>query len=269
VIRHLIREMLLQEDEATRRMNANLATHMATKAHGPVERRNFGRVLKTMWQKEADIPSFDSVTFIHWNGFLNIAKLLRKPKGRDEISTFPYRSPPWKPFSLGWSDVYGVVLKGHPTLVANADLNSNAFRRLPSVMDIEKMMHREKSSGWNKYPGPKSPGSEPDFNDDFSTQLARSWEDHLVYSADEIAPAEKINFDARTVFSPSSREVNDSPMGWPEALLDNWQIEGIVVSDGRIREVGIDEILDSFKRHDIPPGILIYDEGGEERSMTR
>jgi hypothetical protein len=30
-IRSLIREMILQEDEATRRMNANLATHMATK----------------------------------------------------------------------------------------------------------------------------------------------------------------------------------------------------------------------------------------------
>jgi len=58
-------------------------------------------------------------------------------------------------------------------------------------------------------------------------------------------------------------------MGWPEALLDNWQIEGIVVPDDRIRDVGIDEILESFKRHDIPSGILIYDERGVERKVTR
>ena len=164
-----------------------------------------------------------------------------------------------------------VILKGHPTLIANADLNSNALRRagIPNYdMEAEKQVHREKSSGWNKYPGPKSPGSEPDF-DDFTSQLARSWEDHLVYSADEIAPAEKINFNAATVFSPSSREVGDISMGWPEALLDNWRVEGIVVPNERIQDYGIDEILDNFKRHETPSGISIYDEQGEERSVTR
>jgi len=272
-IRFLVREMILQEDEATRRMNANLATHMATKVKSAGERRTFGRVLKDAWRKEADHSSFNNVTFVHWNSFNNIVKLLSNPRGRDEISTFPYRTPPLKPFSLGWGDrTYGVILKGHPTIIANADLNSNAFRRagIPDYdMEKEKQVHREKSSGWNKYPGPKSPGSEQDFYDDFSTQLARSWEDHLIYSADEIAPAEKINFDARTVFSPSARGPGDVSMGWPEALLDNWRVEGIVVPDERIREVGIDEILDSFQRHDVPSDIPVYDEKGEERSMTR
>jgi hypothetical protein len=271
-VRSVVREMILQEDEAARMMNANLATHMATKVKNATDRRMFGRIMKGAWRKEADHASFKNVTFVHWNSFNNIVNLLSNPRGRDEISTFPYRTPPLKPFSLGWSNIYGVILKGHPTIIANADLNSNAFRRagIPDYdMEKEKQAHREKSSGWNKYPGPKSPGSEQDFYDDFSTQLARSWEDHLVYSADEIMPAEKINFDARAVFSPSAREAGDVSMGWPEALLDNWGVEGIVVPDERIQEVGIDEVLDSFKRHDIPSGIPIYDERGEERSVTR
>ena len=56
-IRRLIREMLLQEDDFTRRMNANLATHMATKVKSATDRRMFGRVLKDAWRKEAAITS--------------------------------------------------------------------------------------------------------------------------------------------------------------------------------------------------------------------
>jgi len=268
-IRSLIREMLLQEDEAARRMNANLATHMATMRNEPGERRMFGRVLKDAWRKEADHASFNDVTFIHWNDLNKVLNLLRVPRGRDEISTLPYRAPPWKPFSLGWSRVIGVILKGHPTLIANADLNSNAFRKVASIMEPEKMTQRERSSGWNKYPGPKSPGSEQEFWGDFTTQLARSWEDHLVYSADEIAPAEKINFDAAKVFSPTSRDPGDVSMGWPEALMDNWRVDGIVIPDSEIKMLSIDEFLDAFKRHEVPAGISVYDEHGEERSVTR
>jgi hypothetical protein len=271
-IRQLIREMLLQEDEATRRMNANLATHLATKVREPTDRRMFGRVLKAAWKKEADHASFNKVTFIHWQNFDRIVDLISDPRGKDEISTMPYVKPPWKPFSLGWSRVIGVIIKGRPTLIANADLNSNAFRKVTSTMggSIEKMDQRQKSSGWNKYPGPKSPGSEEDdFYGSFTDGLARSWEDHLVYSADEIAPAEKINFDAQVVFSPSSKGPGDKVMGWPEALVDNWSVEGIVIPKAIIQEWGIDETLDNLKRHEVPSGIPIFDESGEERSATR
>jgi len=268
-VRSIVREMLLQEDEAARRMNANLATHMATKVKSAGDRRTFGRVLKDAWRKEANHDSFNDVTFIHWNDLNRILNLLREPRGRDEISALPYRNPPWKPFSLGWSRVIGVILKGHPTLIANADLNSNAFRKVANVMEPEKIAQREKSSGWNKYPGMKSPGSEQDFWGDFTTQLARSWEDHLVYSADEIAPAEKINFDAGKVFSPTSRDPGDVSMGWPEALMDNWRVDGIVIPDDEIKIMGIEEFLDAFKRHEVPAGISVYDERGEERSITR
>jgi len=268
LVRSLIRSVL-QEDEAARRMNANLATHMANKVNEPGERRAFGRVLKNAWMKEADHASFNNVTFVHWNDINRILNLLREPRGRDEISTLPYRKPPWKPFSLGWSRVIGVILKGHPTLIANADLNSNAFRKAMNVMDLEKIEQREKSSGWNKYPGMKSPGSEHDFWGDLTTQLARSWEDHLVYSADEIAPAEKINFDAGKVFSPWSRDPDDVSMGWPEALIDNWRVEGIVIPDDEIKVMSIEEFLEAFKRHEVPAGISVYDERGEERSITR
>lgn len=271
-IRQLIREMLIQEDEATRRMNANLATHLATKVREPTDRRMFGRVLKAAWRKEADHASFNNVTFIHWQNFDRIVDLISDPRGKDEISTMPYVKPPWKPFSLGWSRVIGVIIKGRPTLIANADLNSNAFRKVTSTMggSIEKMDQRQKSSGWNKYPGPKSPGSEEDdFYGSFTDGLARSWEDHLVYSADEIAPAEKINFDAQVVFSPSSKGPGDKVMGWPEALVDNWKVVGLVIPDNLIGEWGIEETLDNLKRHEVPTGIPIYDENGEERSVTQ
>jgi hypothetical protein len=270
-VRALVREMILQEDERIRQGNANLSAHIATKVKEPTDRRMFGRVLKDAWRKEADHASFRNVTFIHWQSAFNIANLVRKPMGKDEISTMPYVRTPWKPFSLGWSNVIGAILKGHPTLIANADLNSNAFRRAASTMrgSVEKMDHRQKSSGWNKYPGPKSPGSEPEFTDSFTDELARSWEDHLVYSADEIAPAEKINFNAATVFSPSSREPGDKVMGWPEALIDNWKVVGLVIPDKLIGEWGIDETLDNLRRHEVPSGIPIFDESGEERSMTR
>ncbi len=268
-IRSLIREMLLQEDEAARRMNADVATRIATQVSEPGEVRQLGRVLKDAWRKEADHASFNNVTFIHWNDINQILNLLRAPRGRDEISTLPYRSPPWKPFSLGWSRMLGVILKGRPTLIANADLNSNAFKKSMSLMDLENIEQREKSSGWNKYPGVKSPGSGNDYWGDITTGLARSWEDHLVYSANEIAPAEKINFDAGKVFSPWSRDPEDVAMGWPEALLDNWRIEGIVIPDDEIKIKSIEEFLDNFKRHEVPAGISVYDERGEERSVTR
>lgn len=272
MIRQLIREMLLQEDEATRRMNANLATHLATNVRKPTDRRMFGRVLKAAWQREADHASFKNVTFIHWQSFNQIVSLINSPRGRDEISAIPYNKPPWKPFSLGWGNRgIGIILKGRPTLVANADLNSNAFRKVAATMggSVEKMDQRQSSSGWNKYPGPKSPGSEPEFTDSFTDELARSWEDHLVYSADEIAPAEKINFNAATVFSPSSREPGDKSMGWPEALVDNWRVGGIVIPNALIQEWGIDETLDNLRRHEVPSGVPIFDESGEERSVTR
>ena len=271
-VRALVREILLSEDDRMRQMNANLATHLATKVREPTDRRIFGRVLKAAWHKEADHASFKNVTFIHWQSFNKIVELISNPRGRDELSAIPYVKPPWKPFSLGWGDRgVGVILKGRPTLIANADLNSNAFRKagIPNyAIDKEKQDHRQKSSGWNKYPGPRSPGSEPDFYDSLTDQVARSWEDHLVYSADEIAPAEKINFNAAQVFSPS-REQGVKMMGWPEALVDNWRVEGIVIPNALIQEWGIDETLDNLKRHDVPSGIPIFDESGEERSVTR
>lgn len=273
MIRQLVREMLLQEDERIRQGNANLAKAIAGSSYmGPIDRRAMGRTLKHMWQKEADISSFRNVTFIHWQNFTNIANLVRKPLGKDEISAMPYNSAPWKPFTLGWSNVIGAILKGHPTLIANADLNSNAFRKggiSPYDFSPEKIDQRNRSSGWNKYPGPKSPGSEPSFYD-VGGELARSWEDHLVYSADEIAPAEKINFDATPLFKHAiDREPDDHVMGWPEALIDNWKVVGLVIPDKLIGEWGIDETLDNLKRHEVPAGIPIYDENGEERSETR
>ena len=272
MIRQLIREMLLMEDEAQRLANAEIARSIAGDSQmRPADRRNLGRGLKSMWQKEANISSFNSVTFIHWQSFYSIAYLVRKPSGKDEISAIPYIKTPWKPFTFGWSDNIGAIVKGRPTLIANADLNSGAFRKggiSPRDIPQEKQDHRERSSGWNKYPGPKSPGTKP-IPSDPEGQLARSWEDHLVYSADEIAPAEKINFDASKVISRSSRKRGDKVMGWPEALIDNWKVVGLVIPDKLMGQWGIEMTLEELKKYEVPAGIPIYDESGAERSLTR
>jgi hypothetical protein len=99
--------------------------------------------------------------------------------------------------------------------------------------------------------------------------LARSWEDHLVYSASEIAPAEKINFDASKVISRSRRKRGDEVMGWPEALIDNWKVIGLVIPDVLIQKWGVEMTLEELKKYGVPAGIPIFDENGEERSVTR
>jgi hypothetical protein len=266
VVRDLVREMILQEDEAQRRKNAEIASRIATGSDIPTAKRLLGRTLKDTWRKEADHASFRDVTFIHWQSLSSAVDLIRKPRGRDEVSAIPYRSKPWTPFTLGWYNPIGVILKGRPTLIANADLNSNAFTKkvIPNYeMSQEKKAQRQASSGWNKYPGEQSPGSSSRFFHGNPTNFARSWEKCLVYSADDIVPAEKIDFDAPSM--KSSR----SPMGWPEALIDNWRPVGIVVPDSVVSDFGIDVILDIFEEKGVPSGLPIYDQNGEERNETR
>lgn len=263
IFRLLIREVLL-EDAAAREEIASIAKKMAQDRLTSSQRRSLGRVLKDKWRKEADIASFDKVTFVHWQDIGFMSTLVSSPRGRDEIPTIPYRTTPWTQLR-GIRKVsdksIGAIIKGHPTLIANADMNSNVFKdgKIPFYeIPEEKQDQRRKSSGWNKYPGPQSPGSEAD-----NPTPARSWEDYLVYSADEIVPHEKISFDVAGVFKGTE------PLGWPEALIDNWHVEGLVVPPSVIEHYGIDELLDAFVRQQFPSDLPIYDVMGEIRKYTK
>ena len=104
----------------------------------------------------------------------------------------------------------------------------------------------------------KSPGADAEkreYGDGW--ELARSWEDYIVYSASEIFPHEMISFDAKGVFDGFDSK------GWPEALLDNWKVIGIVVPQKTVDDVGnkvdIYQTIAEFSTSKLP----IYDENGQ------
>ena len=267
----LLKELALEilfEGEKERKEIADLAKTITSVSKSPSKVRSLGRVLKNRWQSEADINSFKNVTFIHWQDIGWMSSVVSYPRRRDEISTIPYNSPPWtqlRGLRKISSKAIGAIISGHPTLIANADLNSNAFKdgKVPFYeIPEEAQDHRRKSSGWKKYPGPRSPGSSVEDTYLAGDKTARSWEDYLVYSASEIAPHEKISFDVTGVFQ------NFDDRGWPEALISNWKVEGLVFPDSVIKSYGIEELLEILSNHGFPDGIPIFDENGEERSAT-
>lgn len=272
-LRSLIREYLICEGEAERAEISAIAKKMAN-IPGPAAtagRRDLGRTLKRMWQKEADHASFKGTTFIHWQNIGHMHSLLNAPRSRDEISAIPYNTTPWTQlrglYKIGPRAI-GAVLSGRPTLIANADMNTHAFRdgKVPYYeFPEEKQDQRRRSSGWNKYPGTKSVGSSEEHEwSPYAKKPARSWEDYLVFSASDIFPHDKITFDAGQLTEPSI-----VARGWPEALIDNWKVTGLVVPQSLIEDWGADELLDILQRQEIPSGLPIFDQMGEERLTTR
>jgi len=261
VLRCVVSEMLQEDKEET----SKWAKAAAGERIADSETRDLGRKIKQSWQADADIASFNSVTFIHWGGIQSIFDLVQRPRSRDEISVLPYNKTPWTPLNLGKHYILGAIVKGHPTLVANADLNSLAYSGLFGVKGqdarseaIKKMRARTKMSGYNKYPGMKSPGADAEkreYGDGW--ELARSWEDYIVYSASEIFPHEMISFDTKGVFDGFDSK------GWPEALLDNWKVVGIVVPQKTVNDLGntanIYQTIAELKTSKLP----IYDENGQ------
>ena len=261
VLRRVVSEILQEDKEET----SKWAKAAAGGVTAGSETRDLGRKIKRSWQADADIASFNSVTFVHWNGISSIFDLVQHPRSRDEISTLPYNKTPWTPLNLGRHYILGVIVKGRPTLVANADLNSLSYTGLLGVKGqdarseaIKKMRARTKMSGYNKYPGMKSPGADAEkreYGDGW--ELARSWEDYIVYSASEIFPHEMISFDTKGVFDGFDNK------GWPEALLDNWKVVGIVVPQKTVNDLGgtanIYQMIPVINTSKLP----IYDENGQ------
>lgn len=269
-LRSLIREFLFHEGEAERAEISAVAKRVANlPGAATAQRRDLGRTLKRMWQKEADHASFKGVTFIHWQDIGHMHSLLNSPRARDEISAIPYNSTPWTQLrglrKIGPRAI-GAIVSGRPTLIANADMNTHAFRdgKVPYYeFPEEKQDQRRRSSGWNKYPGTKSIGS-TDYETPSGWTAARSWEDYLVFSASDIFPHDKITFDVGQFTEPSI-----VARGWPEALIDNWKVTGLVVPQSLIEDWGADELLDTLQRQEIPSGLPIFDQMGKKRLTTR
>jgi len=263
MIRQLIRQIILEDKEENAAIAKKIASLDHKDEHSVQDVRKFGRELKRKWQSEADISSFNKCKFIYWNGFTSVTQLVARPRSKDEISVLPYNSPPFTPLDLGRTYIIGAIVSGHPTIIANADLNSLAFngRGVPSKWGRA----RTKSSGWNRYPGAYSAGSShPNSLGGPGEWDARSWQDHLVYNSSEIAAGEKVSFDTAEVFY-----YNDN-RGWPEALVDNWKVVGLVIPTDVIEPLGgIDVILSSFRGEGVPSGLPIYDEDGKQRKTTR
>jgi hypothetical protein len=241
-LRKYIRHLLQEDQDDVRAVASEFISGLdaAAGAEGGLAAtqhvRASGRVLKRAWQEEADVASFKRrVTFIHWGPFNDIRRAVESPRGKDEISTIPYLNPPFTPFDLRGNTPYvlGLIVEGHPTLVANADLNSLSFRKYAGPDAGVDTVHRLKSSGWNRYPGDRSFGSELPGED-----KKASWHEALVFKPNDIAPHEKIVFDAPDIYSAKST----GKIGWPEALVDNWKAVGVVVPN---------EMLDKVKENSV------------------
>lgn len=102
------------------------------------------RELKRMWQREADIASFKRLHLVHWSTLWNIRRLLFDADPTSEISTLPYKGPPFTPLAVvAGMSAAGVLVTGHPTFATNADLMSGVSFRSGSTV---------KRLNINKYP---------------------------------------------------------------------------------------------------------------------
>ena len=222
------------------------------------------RLLKSIWQKEADINAWKTkTTFIHWADTTRALSLASAPRAKDEISVMPYIDTPWRAFERGEgkANIVGVIVTGHPTFAANADLNSDVWKQ-PGGLDasgwykldknVSNYLEKKKSTGFRKYPGPKLISG------------AMRWFDHIILHPDEITPSKKISFDTSGVFDGTDRK------GWPEVLLANWKVLGIVIPDEMINRVkedygfSIQEYVETIIENGyFKEGIPVYDQRGK------
>tara|TARA_R110002110_G_scaffold400356_1_gene616796 strand:- start:10 stop:753 length:744 start_codon:yes stop_codon:yes gene_type:complete len=159
-----------------------------------------GRGLKKIFAKEADRSFMTSLTTVHWGELKDIITLIKdyKTLRRDELSAVAHLSPSDINLKGPWGFDYGVVIKGHITLLAN-DMNevgSGGGRRYKKDLPAQ----RTKSSGANK--GVQKISYHGDYRDHPIIVLDRDdWEPRVMNGTN-----------------------------YNEALVDNWKIEAVIVS---------------------------------------
>lgn len=250
-LRRLIRKGLLEDRDRLRslgkevsQLSDDLESEETQKIKNAYQQ---ARILKNLWQSEADINAWKSdVSYIHWGDFNRLISLLSNPRFKDEISTIPYTKTPWIQFDRGEGKerIAGVLIEGHPTFAANADLNSNMWKKTSSI--------RNQSTGLRKYPAKELPDS------------VIKWFDHILLHPSEISSQENISFDAKKVLMGT--EVG----AWPEVLLANWKIKGLVLPNERIEfiEKSLGASVSEYIQALIENGYLkkdinVYNQNGE------
>lgn len=263
-IRHIIEEDLEKIQDMGKDLAKNTRDLESISPQKVKDLYQQARIIKKLWQKEADISKWKSgVTFIHWaisDGALN---LVMNARGKDEISVIPYTKKPWQVLDLGASKerIIGVIVSGHPTFAANADLNSNIWKKPGGKWeeewedidaDISDFLKRKKSTGFRKYPGPKLIDS------------ALAWFENVILTPSDITPPEETVFDTFDVFDGISSG------GWTEVLLANWKVLGIVIPDEMIElikedyELSIQEYIKMIiENGHFKEGIPVYDQRGK------
>ena len=233
-LRQYIREMLIESTVQDRVPMATLAADYIEKHTFGVrsdDKDKMGRLLKQLYAKYVDQNEMKTLDYVHWGSFYDISRLIESPSTKSELSTIIYADMPYKPFLLETQNPLGLLVKGHITFAAGADLLSGGFKN-PIKDDIfhgfgdentwkkrrKKNIHRFKSSGWNRYPGP-------------SRLTAPGWDQLIILDPSDVPKVQ--NLQAKSNFE------NDRFAGnWTEALVDNWEIEALIVSEGKYFDWG-------------------------------
>ena len=204
-------------------------------------KRTKGRKDKTKFRKsyEKHTDFFDSLIYVTWvqpavagkpETMLDTVKsIFESPNIKNELSATFYDMPPL----LAGKAPVGLILEGTPTWVANSNsftgytgqTSSDNFaskdkgQSLPTYY-LGRGGHREKSSGINKYPIWYEENYER-MGGDISAVV---WEPDLL-------DQKFIESTRRHGFDQSKGKIYNN-----EALIDNWEITGVVINDKGIRD---------------------------------
>ena len=177
-----------------------------------------GRSLKQVFAKHADREFLDSLTTVHWGHQKDILDLMKKGSSRDELSANAFLPGQFHFGEWQFGGDYGLVVKGHITLLANDmdDLSTGSGWEY-----AEADPERAKMSGANK-------------------GVSRLYHPDTYESGGDVASRESPIGEPRNVAAPPVMVLDKedwqprkgkSGSAWNEALVDNWRIVGIILSD--------------------------------------
>jgi hypothetical protein len=149
LLREYIKEMLTEDQVARSAIAAELRDNPEWTIGSSVDQPLFkqGRFLKQLFHKYADASFLNNLITIHWAGSPKEAiKLATRGSSKDEISTNAYMPGKVTGGSLG---EYGVLLKGHVSLLAN-DMDDIWTGKRQSYETVDISPQRTQSSGLNK-----------------------------------------------------------------------------------------------------------------------
>jgi hypothetical protein len=212
------------EDEAEESLNAlqrrkdnydsKTARFMAAQMKAYME---LGRPIKKLFHKYADHEWLKTLTLVHYASAENVLKVLKVPS-KDELSAIAYL--PGKLQGSNWG-TYGIILKGHITLLANdMDQLNTSTGAAYAKADPE----RTKSSGANK-------------------GIYKIWDAHhyleplLVFDEEDWDPKHNKSYGTHGIVHTYNNE----------ALVDNWRPVAVFV--GSLADASEHESLKQQMKH--------------------